>query len=117
MARGLLRDRHELESLFVELAEELTLLGASADIVMVGGSWMLWHSQRASTRDVDSARPFAIDISEPSPASGPATTYRRVGSTMPPLRSGRRGPATTTARSSTGTKRSLFVRPPRMSSS
>jgi hypothetical protein len=31
---------------------------------MVGGSWMLWHSQRASTRDVDPARRFETDLSE-----------------------------------------------------
>lgn len=58
MIRGLLSDRAELEMLFRELAEELTVFGTSADVVMVGGSWMLWHGQRASTRDVDSARRF-----------------------------------------------------------
>jgi hypothetical protein len=52
MARRLLDDRSELEALFDELADELHRLGASADVVMVGGSWILWHSQRASTRDV-----------------------------------------------------------------
>ena len=31
---------------------------------MVGGSWMLWHLQRASTRDVDSARRFETDLGE-----------------------------------------------------
>ncbi len=64
MARGLLNDRDELESLFSELADELARLGISADVVMVGGSWMLWHSQRASTRDVDSARRFDTDLSD-----------------------------------------------------
>ena len=63
MAGGLLSDRGELETLFNELAEELRQVEATADIVMVGGSWMLWHSQRASTRDVDSARRFDTDFS------------------------------------------------------
>jgi hypothetical protein len=63
MARGLLDDRNELEGLFNELTDELDRLGASADVVMVGGSWMLWHSRRASTRDVDSARRFDTDLS------------------------------------------------------
>lgn len=62
MTRGLLNDRDELEALFEELARELTDLGATADVVMVGGSWMLWHSQRASTRDVDSARRLDVDL-------------------------------------------------------
>lgn len=31
---------------------------------MVGGAWMLWHSHRASTRDVDSARRFNTDRSQ-----------------------------------------------------
>jgi hypothetical protein len=31
---------------------------------MVGGSWMLWHAHRGATRDVDSARRFANDLSE-----------------------------------------------------
>ncbi len=56
MARGLIEDRSELEALFDELAHELAMLGISAQVVMVGGAWMLWHSQRVSTRDVDSAR-------------------------------------------------------------
>jgi hypothetical protein len=64
MAGGLLSDRGELESLFDELAEELARLGTSADVVMVGGSWMLWHSQRAATRDVDSARRFETELGE-----------------------------------------------------
>ena len=63
MARGLLDDRSELEVLFDELADELDRLGTSADVVMVGGSWMLWHSRRASTGDVDSARRFDTDLS------------------------------------------------------
>ncbi|CAN5868431.1 hypothetical protein BH23ACT5_BH23ACT5_12450 [soil metagenome] len=64
MVAGLLSDRAELESLFDELADELARLGTSAEIVMVGGAWMLWHSQRVSTRDVDSARRFDPDVSE-----------------------------------------------------
>jgi hypothetical protein len=31
---------------------------------MVGDSWMLWHAQRASTRDVDSGRRFGTDLTE-----------------------------------------------------
>ena len=64
MARGLLSSRDELETLFDDLAEELAQLGTTAEVVMVGGSWMLWHSQRQSTRDVDSARRFETDLSE-----------------------------------------------------
>jgi hypothetical protein len=64
MTRGLLSDRGELEALFHELARELAESGTSAEVVMVGGSWMLWHSQRASTRDVDSARRFGTDLTE-----------------------------------------------------
>jgi hypothetical protein len=51
-----------LEALFDELAHELDMLGTSAQIVMVGGAWMLWHSQRTSTRDVDSARKLGSDL-------------------------------------------------------
>lgn len=61
---GLLTDRHELESLFDELAVELDRLGLAAEIVMVGGAWMLWRSQRVATRDVDSARRFSSDLTE-----------------------------------------------------
>lgn len=61
---GLLTDRNELESLFEELATELEGLGLTAEVVMVGGSWMLWHSRRAATRDVDSAQRFATDLAE-----------------------------------------------------
>lgn len=56
MARGLIEDRSELEGVFDEFTHELAALGKSAQVVMVGGAWMLWHSQRMSTRDVDSAR-------------------------------------------------------------
>jgi hypothetical protein len=89
MARGLLDDRSELEALFDELAEELARLGISADVVMVGGSWMLWHSRRASTRDVDSARRFDTDLSGAVVRVG-ARHDLRVGSTTLPLPTGRR---------------------------
>lgn len=67
---GLLTNRDELEGLFEELADELQRLGLVAEVVMVGGSWMLWHSQRAATRDVDSARRFEADLSEAVNAVG-----------------------------------------------
>lgn len=51
-----LRDREVLRALFDELGRELTEIGAQAEIVMVGGSWLLWHTQRAATYDVDSAK-------------------------------------------------------------
>lgn len=60
----LLTDRAELEALFAELAVELHRLGVTAEVVMVGGAWMLWHSQRASTRDVDSARQLDNDLAD-----------------------------------------------------
>lgn len=56
MAGGLIEGRSELVALFDELAEELARLGTLAQVVMVGGAWMLWHSQRMSTRDIDSGR-------------------------------------------------------------
>jgi hypothetical protein len=56
MTRGLIEDRAELEEVFDEFAHELAALGTSSQVVMVGGAWMLWHSQRLSTRDVDSGR-------------------------------------------------------------
>lgn len=62
MARGLLEDRAELEALFDELSRELIALGTTAHIVMVGGAWMLWHSERRSTRDIDSARKLGSDL-------------------------------------------------------
>ena len=64
MANGLLEDRAELEALFDELAQELDQRGTSSEIVMVGGAWMLWHSQRISTRDVDSARKVDSDLKQ-----------------------------------------------------
>ena len=62
MANRLLKNRDELEALFGELAQELSQMGISAEIVMVGGAWMLWHSHRLSTRDVDSARKFDLGL-------------------------------------------------------
>ena len=70
-APGLLNDRGELVALFDELATELDQLGKAAEIVMVGGSWMLWHSQRAATQDVDSARRFTTDLSDAIGRVGP----------------------------------------------
>ena len=87
MTGGLLTDRRELEELFDELAAELTRLDeATAEVVMVGGAWMLWHAQRASTRDVDSARRLsdrirgAIDgVGAPArPAARLAQRRRRI---------------------------------------
>lgn len=70
MTAGVLSDRGELRALFDELAAELRALDASAEIVMVGGSWLLWHELRPSTRDVDSARRFEADL---------AKTITRIG--------------------------------------
>lgn len=55
MSPGLIEDRAELETLFDELAHELSMVGISTQVVMVGGAWMLWRDLRSSTRDVDSA--------------------------------------------------------------
>jgi hypothetical protein len=54
--------RADLERLFEELADELGPSGAAVDVVMVGGGWLLWHAERASTHDVDSARRLAPDV-------------------------------------------------------
>jgi hypothetical protein len=51
-----LGNRSDLDALFVELGRELLEVGAVAEIVMVGGSWLLWHTQRTATRDVDTAK-------------------------------------------------------------
>jgi len=67
---GLFTGRAELESLLSELATELARRGVDAEIVMVGGSWMLWHSKRAATRDVDSARRLEADLSTAIEAIG-----------------------------------------------
>ncbi len=56
MARQLIEDRSRLVALFDEFTAELAMIGLTTQVVMVGGAWMLWHSQRKSTRDVDSAR-------------------------------------------------------------
>lgn len=90
MVGALLTDRDELEELFEELADELAQLGTSAEIVIVGGAWMLWHSQRLSTRDVDSARRFDSDLSKAVESVGARHDL--------PRRSGRQLLATTLAR-------------------
>lgn len=77
MARGLLSDRRELEVLFEELAEELARLSSSTEVVMVGGSWMLWHAHRASTRDVDSARRFQERLPARSRRQAPCRLHHR----------------------------------------
>lgn len=51
-----LEGRRDLEALFGELGRELSSDGTVAEVVLVGGSWLLWHQQRAATRDVDSAQ-------------------------------------------------------------
>ena len=49
-------NRADLIALFDALGSELSDQGVTAEIVMVGGSWLLWHAQRAATHDVDSAK-------------------------------------------------------------
>lgn len=49
---------------FDELAAELRSAGVTADVVVVGGAWLLWHAQRAATRDVDSARRLDAELGE-----------------------------------------------------
>ena len=56
MPDELLADRQMLERLFNELATELEASGTAADVVMVGGAWMLWHSRRAATLDIDAVK-------------------------------------------------------------
>lgn len=56
MPPHLIEDRDGLEKLLDHLAAELHRRDVSADVVMVGGAWMLWHTRRAATYDVDSAR-------------------------------------------------------------
>lgn len=74
-----LHDREQLEALFDELAAELAAVGAGAEIVMVGGSWLLWNGHRAATRDVDSAKALDEACSPQPGGSGVATTFRRTG--------------------------------------
>lgn len=62
--RPLFLDRGDLEDLLDELADELHRRGVSVEIVMVGGSWMLWNGDRAATRDVDSAKRLEADAKE-----------------------------------------------------
>lgn len=66
-----LHDRQVLETLFDELGRELEALGTTAEIVMVGGCWLLWHGGRSATHDVDSARRLDAQL---------ATAVRRVAS-------------------------------------
>jgi hypothetical protein len=56
--------RRELEVLFDELADELRSVGASLDILMVGGSWLLWFGERQATRDVDSASRISAEAAQ-----------------------------------------------------
>ncbi len=74
---GLLSDRGDLEALFDELAAELRRLGAAAEVVMVGGAWLLWHAQRVATRDVDSARRLDSRLTEVIDAVGKRHDLRR----------------------------------------
>jgi hypothetical protein len=57
-----LSNRDDLATLFAALGRELDVSGTVAEIVMVGGSWLLWHGQRAATRDVDSAKRLEDDV-------------------------------------------------------
>lgn len=63
-APGLLSDRGDVEALFDDLAAEFRRVGVAADVVMVGGAWLLWHAQRVATRDVDSARWLDAQLAE-----------------------------------------------------
>lgn len=74
---GLLSDRGDLESLFDELAAELRRVGVAAEVVMVGGAWLLWHAQRRATRDVDSARRLDAQLAEAIDAVGKRHDLRR----------------------------------------
>jgi len=47
-------NREVLESILRELARELAAEGLDVEVVMVGGAWLLWHTERSATRDVDS---------------------------------------------------------------
>lgn len=64
MTAGLISDRSEVEALLSEVADELEQRNATAEVVMVGGSWLLWHAHRAATRDVDSASRIGKDLGE-----------------------------------------------------
>lgn len=74
---GLLSDREDLEALFDEFAAELRRLGVTAEVVMVGGAWLLWHAQRVATRDVDSARRLDAQLTEAIDAVGQRHDLRR----------------------------------------
>lgn len=62
MSPSWLLGRRELEALFEELATELEVGRLHAEILMVGGSWMLWYEMREATRDVDSAQRLSSDV-------------------------------------------------------
>lgn len=53
-------ERSDLEALFVSLAAELKSVGGTADVLMVGGSWLLWSGDAVATRDVDSAQRLSV---------------------------------------------------------
>lgn len=55
--------RDELEALFGDLADELAERGVSQEVLMVGGSWLLWFGDREATRDVDSAKHLTLEAS------------------------------------------------------
>lgn len=74
---GLLSDRGDLEEIFDELATELRRAGVAAEVVMVGGAWLLWHAQRVATRDVDSARRLDAQLAEVIDAVGQRHDLRR----------------------------------------
>lgn len=74
---GLLSDRGDLEALFDELTAELRRQGVAAEVVMVGGAWLLWHAQRAATRDVDSARRLDAQLTDAIDAVGKRHGLRR----------------------------------------
>lgn len=76
-APGLLSDRGDLEALFDELAAEFRRVGVAAEVVMVGGAWLLWHAQRVATRDVDSARRLDAQLAEAIDAVGKRHDLRR----------------------------------------
>ena len=62
MTASWLLGRTELETLFEELATELQVDGLRAEVLMVGGSWMLWYEMREATRDVDSAQTLSPEV-------------------------------------------------------
>jgi hypothetical protein len=67
---NLVGDKGDLLELFDELAVELERVALAVEVVMVGGAWMLWHTQRAATRDVDSASRLPGEIKSAVAAVG-----------------------------------------------